>query len=144
MDKEERIGFGLLTMALIVIPFFFVTAVLGSYREVQSDFLTDIMIFDVLITAFPWDAVVVFFTSILVYGALIYIGWIGFCLYKGKANLEPLKERFIDIIYNRSRKLDEETYEDDEEFEGEIDLEEKEYATLEERLKKGKYDSEFI
>ena len=53
MDKEERIGFGLLTMALIVILFFFRTAVLGSYREVQSDFLTDIMIFDVLITAFP-------------------------------------------------------------------------------------------
>lgn len=115
MNPEERTGFLITAIALLTIPFFFITAVLGSYREVQPEFLQEIPILDFLISTFPWDAVVLFFTSILVYGGLIYFGWIGYRLYKGKFPELKLQKRFIDIIYNRTKRTENRETEPEEE-----------------------------
>ncbi len=107
MNPEERIGFLITAIAIIAIPFFFITAVLGSYREVQPEFLQNIPILDFLISTFSWDAVVLFFTSLLVYGSLIYLGWVGLCLYKGKLPEIKKQKRFIDLIYHPKKRQNE-------------------------------------
>jgi hypothetical protein len=114
MNPEERTGFIITAIAILTIPFFFITAVLGSYREVQPEFLQDIPILDFLISKFPWNAVVLFFTSILVYGTLIYFGWIGYCLYKGKIPELKKQKRFIDFIYNRNKQSDNRDFQTEE------------------------------
>ena len=103
MDSEENIGFLLILLSILTIPFFFITVVLGSYRDVQPEFLQDIPIVDFLISNFPWDAVVLFFTSILVFCGLLYMGWVGYCMYSGKVKKIEINKRFIDLIYSRKK-----------------------------------------